>query len=115
MQSVIHDDRCKDAWIAAAWKQEWEASGSSRDSRVHRHVSDPGEGVKGEDLSRKQWMTLNRLRTGVGRYRSSMKKWGRRTVQHVSVASQNRQLITSSTAAHYTDHHPRLASLKLNH
>ena len=40
------------------------------------HVSDPGEGVKGGDLSGKQWTTLNRLRTGVGRYRSSMKKWG---------------------------------------
>ena len=39
-------------------------------------VSDPGEGVKGEDLSRKQWTTLNRLRTGVGRYKVSMKKWG---------------------------------------
>ena len=40
------------------------------------YVSDPGEGVKGEDLSRKQWTTLNRLRTGVGRYKASMKKWG---------------------------------------
>ena len=39
-------------------------------------VSDPGEGVKGEDMSRKQWTTLNRLRTGVGRYKASMKKWG---------------------------------------
>ena len=38
-----------------------------------------------------------------------------RTVQHVCVASQNRQLITSSTAAHYIDHHPKLASLKLDH
>ena len=45
-------------------------------TRTHRHVSDPGEGVKGEDLSRKQLTTLNRLRTGVGRYRASMKKWG---------------------------------------
>ena len=40
------------------------------------HVSDPGEGVKGEELSRKHWTTLNRLRTGVGRYRYVMKKWG---------------------------------------
>ena len=24
----------------------------------------------------KQWTTLNRLRTGVGRYKASMKKWG---------------------------------------
>ena len=73
MLSVIPEDRSKDAWIAATWKQEWEASGPIR---VHRYVSDPGEGVKGEDLNRKQWTTLNRLRTGVGRYKASMKKWG---------------------------------------
>ena len=73
MLSVIPEDRSKDAWIAATWKQEWEASGPTR---VHRHISDPGEGVKGEDLRRKHWTTLNRLRTGVGRYKASMKKWG---------------------------------------
>ena len=64
MLCVIPVDRSKDAWIEATWKQEWEASGPTR---VHSYVSDPGEGVKGEDLSRKQWTTLNRLRTGVGR------------------------------------------------
>ena len=73
MISGILDDRSNDAWIAATWKQEWDASGSTR---VHRHVSDPGEGVKGEYLSRKHWTTLNRLRTGVGRYKASMKQWG---------------------------------------
>ena len=67
MLSVIPEDRPKDAWIAATWKQAWEASGPAR---VHRYVSDPGEGVKGEDLSRKHWKTLNRLRTGVGRYKA---------------------------------------------
>ena len=67
------EDRSKDARIAATWKQEWEASGPTR---VHHQVSDPGEGVKGEDLSRKHWTTLNRLLTGVGRYKASMKKWG---------------------------------------
>ena len=75
MLSGIPEDRSKDAWLAATWKQEWESSGPTQ---VHRHISDPGEGVKGEELSRKQWTTLNRLRTGVGRYsnRASMKKWG---------------------------------------
>ena len=56
MLSVIPEDRSKDACIAATWKQEWEAPGPTL---VHRHVSDPGEGVKGEDLSRKHWTTLN--------------------------------------------------------
>ena len=73
MISVIPEERSKDARIAATSKQRWEASGPTR---VHRYVSDPGEGVKGEYLSRKQWTTLNRLRTGVGRYNASMKKWG---------------------------------------
>ena len=73
MLSVTPEDHSKDAWIAATWKQEWEASGPTR---VHRHVPDPGEGVKADELSRKHWTTLNRLRTGVGRYKASMKKWG---------------------------------------
>ena len=64
------DDQSNDAWLAETWNQEWEASGSTR---VHCHVSDPGEGVNGEELSRKHWTTLNRLRTGVGRYKASMK------------------------------------------
>ena len=72
MLSVIPEDLFRDAWIAAAWKQEWEASGSTR---VHRHISDPGEGVKGEDLSRKHWTIQKRQRTGVDRYNASMKKW----------------------------------------
>ena len=40
------EDRFKDAWIAAAWKQWWEASGPTR---VQSHVSDPGEDVQGDD------------------------------------------------------------------
>ena len=42
MLSVIPEDRSKDAWIAATWKQEWEASGPTR---IRRYVSDPGEGA----------------------------------------------------------------------
>ena len=61
MLSGIPEDLSKDAWLAATWKQEWKASGPIR---VHRHVSGPGEGVKGENLSRKHWTTLNRLRIG---------------------------------------------------
>ena len=66
----MHANRSKYAWIAAAWKQEWYAPGPTR---VHRHISDTGEGVKGEYIS--AYMII-RLRTGVGRYRASVKKWG---------------------------------------
>ena len=45
MTFVIPEDRSEDAWIAAAWKKEWEASVPTRG---HRYVSGPREGVKGE-------------------------------------------------------------------
>ena len=74
MLSVIPEDRSKVPGLRQRGsQQDWEAIGPTR---VHRHVSDPGEGVKREELSRKHWTTLNRLRTGVGRYRATMKKWG---------------------------------------
>ena len=55
-------------------RQRGSRSGKHQDPPEY-NVSDPGEGVKGEDPSRKHWTTLNRLRTGVGRYKASMKKW----------------------------------------
>ena len=61
------------AWLAATWTQEWESAGPSR---IHRYIWDPGAGVEGEDLPRRQWTLLNRLRTGVGCFKTSMKKWG---------------------------------------
>ncbi|CAM4567709.1 unnamed protein product [Leuciscus chuanchicus] len=69
----IPEDLSTEAWLAAAWKQEWESAGPSR---IHRYIYDPGGGLEGEDLPRRQWTLLNRLRTGVGRYKASMRKWG---------------------------------------
>ena len=46
-------------------------------SRVHHYIWDPGGGaIGGDELPRRQWTTLNRLRTGVGRFNVSMRKWG---------------------------------------
>ena len=67
------EDLSRDGWLAAAWKQDWERAGPSH---VHQYVWDPGEGATGEDLPRRQWTLLNRLRTRVGRFKSAMKKWG---------------------------------------
>lgn len=69
----IPEDLSTEEWLAAAWKQEWESAGPSR---IHRYIFDPGGGLEGEDLPRRQWTLLNRLRTGVGRYKASMRKWG---------------------------------------
>ena len=32
--------------------------------------------MEGEHLPRRHWTLLNRLRTGVGRFKTSMKEWG---------------------------------------
>ena len=69
----IPEDLTTKAWLAAAWKQEWESAGQTR---LHHYIQDPGGGVEGEDLPRRQWTLLNRLRTGVGCFKASMKKWG---------------------------------------
>ena len=45
-------------------------------SRLHGFVPDVGFPPSGVDLPRLAWVRLNRLRTGVGRFRSSMHKWG---------------------------------------
>ena len=73
MLQSIPDDLSRDAWLAASWRQTWETAGPSR---IQRYIRDPGGGVKGEDLPRHLWTSLNRLRTGVGRSKSSLKKWG---------------------------------------
>ena len=87
--------------------------------RIHPSTS-PGIGPRrrrqGRRSESKKTGRLNRLRTGVGRYRTSIKKCGLAdSAAHgiESVASQNRQLITSSTAAaHYIVHHRKMASSK---
>ena len=62
----------KQSWLRTRWKDDWLAAPPSR---LHNFIRDP-HSVPGLDLPRKQWTTLNRLRTGVGRFSSSMLKWG---------------------------------------
>ena len=62
----------KQSWLRTRWKDDWLAAPPSR---LHNFIRDP-RSVPGLDLPRKQWTTLNRLRTGVGRFSSSMLKWG---------------------------------------
>ena len=87
MLSVLPEDGSKDAWIAATWKQEWEAS---EPTRVHRHVSDPGKRRQGRRNESKTLddskQTANWGRSVQSIYEELSGDW--RTVQHLSVASQ---------------------------
>ena len=65
-------DISKSQWVNQAWTEKWKAADFSR---LHRFVDEPGE-LLGEDLPRRQWTTLNRLCTGVGRFADTMKGWG---------------------------------------
>ena len=65
-------DTSKASWVKARWRDQWKAA---EPSRLHHFIEDPTD-VPGQDLPRKEWTTLNRLRTGVGRFGASMQRWG---------------------------------------
>ena len=59
-------------WTNHKWKTEYCANAS----RLRTFVPETGARPGGMGLSRAAWVKLNRLRTGVGRFHSSMHKWG---------------------------------------
>ena len=59
MLNSTSEDISREAWLAAAWRQEWQSAGPSC---IHRHIWDPGSGAIGDKLPRRQW--------------TSMRKWG---------------------------------------
>ena len=61
-------------WLKHRWSEEWQKADHTR---LHRFVEEP-DVLPGEDLPRRQWITLNRLRTGIGRFAATMKGWGLR-------------------------------------
>ena len=72
LQQCSEHDISAARWTDHFWSMEWEVN----TSRLHAFVPDVGFPPPGVDLPRLAWVRLNRLRTGVGRFRSSMHKWG---------------------------------------
>ena len=59
-------------WTNHKWKTEY----CENVSRLRAFVPETGARPVGMDLPRAAWVKLNRLRTGIGRFHSSMHKWG---------------------------------------
>ena len=62
---------------ASEWtNHKWKTDYCENASRLHAFVPETGARPVGMGLPRAAWVKLNRLRTGVGRFHSSMHKWG---------------------------------------
>ena len=62
---------------ASEWRNhKWNAEYCENASRLRVCVPETGVRPVGVGLPRAAWVKLNRLRTGVGRFHSSMHKWG---------------------------------------
>ena len=62
---------------ASEWtNHKWNAEYCKNASRLRVFVPETGARPVGMGLPRAAWVKLNRLRTGVGRFLSSMHKWG---------------------------------------
>jgi hypothetical protein len=55
-----------------AWQLEWQGS----DVKNRNLISDPTKRVAGFELERREWVKLNRIRTGCSRSASERHKWG---------------------------------------
>ena len=62
---------------ASEWtNHKWNAEYCENASRLHAFVPETSARPVGMGLPRAAWVKLDRLRTGVGRFHSSMHKWG---------------------------------------
>jgi len=59
-------------WADHQWNTEW----ADNPTRLHTSIPDTGTHTPGMTLPRRAWVWLNCLRTGVGRFRSCLYKWG---------------------------------------
>ena len=61
-----------DDWATEMWKQRWTATSHS----LKKFITEPTQSPPGSDLPRREWVLLNRLRSGYGRFAAFMNKIG---------------------------------------
>jgi len=72
LQSADNQDISATRWVDTKWNAEWQES----PVRLRSFVPDADSHPIGFHLPRLAWVRLNRLRTGVGLFRSTLHKWG---------------------------------------
>ena len=78
-------------WADYQWNAEW------ADNPTSLRTFTPDTHPPGITLPRRAWVRLNRLRTGVGRFRSCLYKWVWPPLRPVSVAQRNKPSIMLSS------------------
>ena len=71
ISSSDDDNTSSSLWADHRWNAEW----LDNTTRLCTFIPDTGTHPSGMALPRTGWVRLNRLRTGVGRFRSCLRKW----------------------------------------
>ena len=92
-------------WTNHKWKTEY----CENASRLRAFVPETGARPVGMGLPRAAWVKLNRLRTGVGRFHSSMHKWGLAPSPNCDcgASEQTAQHVLTACPIHRTLHEAR--------
>ena len=61
--------------LAISCRHQWNAEWANNPTKLRTFIPDTGTHPPGMTLPRRVWVRINRLRTGVGRFRSCLYKW----------------------------------------
>ena len=100
LDSLTESDIRAAQWMNYVWNMEYLKSAS----RLHAFIPRASPKPLGMGLPRTSWVKPNRLRTGVGRFHSSMYKWALLLHRIVSVMSLSKLQTTSFLHASYIVH-----------
>ena len=92
-------------WTNHKWKTEY----CENASRLRAFVPETGARPVGMGLPQAAWVKLNRLRTGVGRFHSSMHKWGLAPLPNCEcgASEQTADHVLTACRIHWTPHGAR--------
>ena len=72
LRDLAEQDVTPNLWHDHRWNSEWQNS----PYLLHNYIKDVSNNPSGTKLQRPAWVKLNKPRTGVGLFRTTMHKWG---------------------------------------